>query len=62
MELEALLKEDFINTLVTHRDKSEAEALDVWNEQQEYYIEAVYQHMSDEIIHYLNIFENNTEE
>ena len=54
--LDGLLKEDFLYNLITHGDMSEAEAEDCWSSEGEWYIDAIYQHMSDEIVHYMNRF------
>ena len=57
--LDGLLKEDFLYSLIEHGDMSEAEANDCWNSEGEHYIDAVYQHMSDEISHYVNRYKEN---
>ena len=55
--MDKLLKEDFIDYLVNHSMKSKAEAEDVWNMYGEYYLDAVYQHISDEQFHYTCLFD-----
>ena len=48
------LELDFKRHLIEHEDMSGSEVIDLWNHVGEYYLDEVYQAMSDNIVHFMN--------